>query len=108
MRTLLKSRPPLVKRDFDNAPAESLDRFDLRVGRSSGRDHCARNAKPARAPRHTLGHVTCRRRNDSALELLRWQVKNCIRGAANLERSNRLQVFELEVDLGRSIRHMQA
>ncbi len=84
-RSLLKRSPPLIKRHLNHSPTETLNRIDLRVRRSRGRNHGAGNAELARAPRDALGHVARRRRHYTTLELLRFQVCNRICSAANLE-----------------------
>src|SRR5690242_2899458 len=106
-RPLLKRFPPLVKRNLDHASPESLDRFEFRSGRSRRRDDGAGNAELARTPRDTLGHVPCRSGDYTALELLRLQPRNRIRGPADLERSNRLEILQFQVDLSRRIRKIE-
>src|SRR5688572_19233292 len=107
VRTLLKRCPPLPKRNFDYTPTEPLNGADLRLGRSRGRDYSARNAEPARTPRHTLGHVARRRGHNSALKFSRRQASDCTRCAPNLERADRLKILEFQVDLGGSVRNIQ-
>src|SRR6185503_1777869 len=94
IRTLLKSAPPLIKRNLNNTSTKPLDRTNLRLGRSRGRDHCTGNPEPSRTRGDTLGHVTCGRCHHATLELFLRQVRDCVSSAANLERSNRLEIFQ--------------
>src|ERR1044072_6573376 len=102
--TLLKRTPPVRNLNFEHTPDESFDRLHLRIGCSIRRDHRAPNAKRARTTRNSLGHLSCRRCHDPAFQIARRQMRDRIRRATNFERPDRLQIFQLEINLrGRGV-----
>src|SRR6476620_681248 len=96
---LLKRPPPLGKLNFDDTSTKSFDCFDLRLRRRLGRDNRAGNAKLTRPPGYSLRHVTCRCSQHSARQYLRLDMAHRMRRTADFKRADRLQVFELEVNL---------
>src|SRR2546430_499403 len=61
--------PPAFVRHLDHAPAESLDRRQLRLDRAFGHDDRGRNAELARRPSDALAHVPGARGHDARLQL---------------------------------------
>ena len=92
--------PPALVRHADDPSAEALDRGELRLGRALRDDDRGRDAELARHPGDSLRHVARARRHDSALDGVAGRLPDRVRGAADLERADRLQVLELEPDLG--------
>ena len=88
-------------RDLDRAAAEALDRGQLRLGRVVGHDDRAGNLELPRGPGDALGHVPGARGDDAGLQLLGRDLEDGVQRAAELERADRLEVLELEVDLAR-------
>src|SRR5207247_95169 len=85
------------ERHFDHTAAEALDGRDLRLRRVVGRDHGARDAELPRGPGDALRHVARTRGDEPGGDVLRPARR--VVGAADLERADRLEVLELEVDL---------
>ncbi len=67
----------------------------------------AGNAQFARLPSNSLRHVSRGSCQQTALELVVGQVGNRIRRAPNLERTNRLEILQLQVDVRRGIETVQ-
>jgi hypothetical protein len=91
-------------RHGDDAATEPLDSRDLCRGCALGNDHGAGDAEPSRVPRDALRHVPRARRPHTVSELRARREGHPVAGAADLERSDRLQALELEPDLGRRVR----
>src|ERR1051326_8655916 len=86
----LEGLPPLLERDFDDATAEPLDRFDFRLRRGLRRNDRARHSEFARAPRDALRHVAGGRGEHAFRQRLAREASNRVRRAANLERADGL------------------
>src|SRR5262245_31345337 len=95
---VLEGLPPALERCQDDTRAETFDGRKLGLRCRRRRDHGAGYAEFPRTPRDTLRHVAGRSREHPTLKLGRGHGRHDIRGAANLERANRLQVLELEPD----------
>src|SRR4029078_2515900 len=78
--------------------AEALDRGQLRLRRVVGHDDRARQAQLAGRPRDALAHIPRARRDTPAAQLLGVGLEDRVERAAQLERADRLQVLELQVD----------
>ena len=92
--------PPLVERDLDDLRPEPRDGGDLRL-RSRVRDHDrAAKAEAPGPPGDSLRHVAGACRPDSACELLRGSERQGVARASQLEGADRLQVLELQIELG--------
>ena len=87
--------------------AEPLDRGELRLGRVIRHDHGARQAELARGPGHALAHVPGARGDDAAAQLLGVGLEDRVQRAAQLERADRLQVLELQVDGARLLGQLE-
>src|SRR5689334_18139461 len=96
---LRQDGPPALERNRDRARAQALDRVALRPRRAVRDDDRAGDSEPPRAPRDALRHVARARRPHPGGEPLRGQAEDRVRRAAELERPDRLQALELEVDL---------
>jgi hypothetical protein len=97
------SGPPLLPRDAHDPPAQALDGSELRL-RGVVRDDDRRgDAELAGHPRDALGHVPRAGRDEPDAERLRGRAEDGVRGAAQLERGDRLEVLEFQPDLGRRI-----
>ena len=89
--------------------AEPLDRGELGA-QARGRARPPSHGTPSapRVPRHALRHVAGARRVDAAARARRGgSSAMAFRGAADLERADRLQVLELEPDLRRAIGRLE-
>jgi hypothetical protein len=64
-----------------------------------GHDDRGRDPELSRDPGDALAHVPGSRSDDAVAQLLGRDLKHGVRGAAELERADRLEVLELEVDL---------
>src|SRR5262249_5448386 len=95
--------PPIVEGNPERLDAEPLDRRDVRVRRMPGYDEVARDSEASRVPRHTLRHVARARGVHAARERLSRKQAHRAPRAAQLERSDRLEVLELEPDLRRCV-----
>jgi len=91
--------PPLVVRQRDRFRSQALDRLELGVRRAIGHDDGASNSESPRIPRDTLRHVPGAGCVHARLQRAGIEHRYRIGGAANLERSDRLQVLELEIEL---------
>src|SRR5262249_15767918 len=80
--------------------AETRDGFNLRLRRRVRHDHRARNTECSCAPRDALRHVARARRVHAVAQRLPRQHRDGVRCPAELERTDRLQRLEFEVDLG--------
>src|SRR6266540_346663 len=100
--------PPALVRNLHDRASEALDRLELRLRRVLGDDHRARDARLPRGPSDPLGHVAGARGDDARLDLLARSLPDRVRRPPDLERADRLQVLELEVDLGLALRGLQA
>ena len=74
------------------------------AGAVSGATIVAANPHPPRAERHSLRHVAGRRGQHSALQPLPRSSRHHVRRSPDLERPNRLQVLQLQIDLRRRVR----
>src|SRR6478672_159095 len=95
--------PPLGVRHLGYAPAEPLDRLDLRARRGIGHHYLTGHAEGARAPRDALGHVARARRVDTGAQVVSAQFRDRVPRAAQLEGADRLKVLEFEIDHGGSV-----
>ena len=91
--------PPCFGAHGHDTRAERLHRGDLRGGCGRGYDDRARHAEPFRKPGRALSHVAGGRGHDAGRHLVRGRTREDGGGAAQLERTDRLQVLKLEVDL---------
>ena len=98
--------PPALVGHLHDPAAEPLDRVELRLRRLLGGDDRCRDAELAGGPRDSLRHVAGADRDDALRRLGRGRAADRIRGAADLEGADRLQVLELEPDLCRRV-HLQ-
>src|SRR2546423_1490184 len=101
--SIAEGLPPAVERHLDYAATEALDRLQLGVGRVIGRDHRTGDAQPARVPGGALCHVAGAGNEDALGQLRLRHPAHRIGGTANLERSDGLEVLQLEINLGGSI-----
>ena len=72
-------------------------------GACSGNDHGAGNAALPGAPGESLSHVARADRPDPVRQVLRGKLGHRVVRAPDLERADGLEVFELEIDLGRQV-----
>jgi hypothetical protein len=105
---LLERLPPAVERHLHVGAAEALDGRELRLGRMIGDDHGEGDAQLARRPADALRHVAGARRQDAGGEAVARRLRHRVVGAPDLEGADRLEVLELEVDLGRRVVHREA
>ena len=96
---LLDRLPPALVRNLDDAPAEPLDRVELRLRRVVGDDDRRRDARLPRRPGDALGHVAGAGRDHAGGDRVRRGGPDRVRRAADLERADRLQVLELQPDV---------
>src|SRR5713226_9419652 len=94
--------PPFVVRQRDRLRPESLDGFQLHARGAVRDDRGAPDAKPPGVPRETLGHVAGAGCVDAGRQRRRIEHSERIRAAPNLERADRLQVLQLQVELARA------
>src|SRR5438132_1272740 len=80
---------PLVVRHRDDAPAEPLDRGDLRGGCALWHDDGARDPEPLRVPGHALSHVARAGGPHALRQLVLRGERHAIARAADLERADR-------------------
>ena len=92
--------PALVVAGAHDRRAEPFDRANLGVGRRVHHHHRARRADRARGEGHALCGVAGADGPDAVFQLFGGELAHDVVGAANLERADRLQQLELEVDLG--------
>ena len=92
--------PPHVERHFHRLAAESFDCGELCRGRMIWNDDSAGHTDAPRAPRYSLRHVACTCGVDAFRKLLRGRDRHRVACASQLERADRLQVLELEINLG--------
>ena len=95
--------PPLLPRHADDPAAEALDRGELRLRGVVGDDDRGRHAKLAGHPGDALRHVSGARGDEPVRERVGRRVQDGVRGSAELERGDGLEVLELEPDLGGSV-----
>src|SRR5207248_246187 len=95
--------PPTLVRHLDHATSKALDRRQLRLCRALGNDDSALNLELARGPSDALAHVPGARRHHALPQLGRLQLQDRVQRSAKLERADRLQVLELQVDRRRRI-----
>src|SRR5205814_3986404 len=100
--------PPVVVGDLHDPAAEPLDRSELRLSRALRDDHRARNAELSCGPGDALTHVARTRGDDPVAELALRDLFDRVERSAQLERADRLQVLELEVDLCGSLGYLEA
>ncbi len=91
--------PALVVRGADDRRAEPFDGADLRVGRRVHDHHRAARAGFARGQRDPLRGVAGAHGPDAVLQLCGRQLPHDVVRAANLERADRLQRFELQIEI---------
>ena len=99
--------PPLIEGQLDVLGAETLDRLELRLGRVVRHDDATGNAELVRGVCQTLGHVPGACGVHTLGKHLGARQPHGIRRAADLEGSDRLEVLELQVDLGRCVLDVQ-
>src|SRR5687768_4496491 len=97
---LLDRAPALLVGTLDDGGAEPFDGPEFRLRRRVHDHDAARRAGGARRQGHTLRGVARAHRPDTSGQLRRGEVADRVVGAANLERTDRLQRFQLEKDLG--------
>src|SRR5439155_24557154 len=85
------------------ATSRAFDRCQLRLCRASGTDGSALRLEVARGPGDALAHVPGARRHHALPQLGRLQLQDRVQRSAKLERADRLQVLELQVDRRRRI-----
>src|SRR5947208_13375688 len=90
--------PPAFVRHLDDAPAEALNRRQLRLGRPLWNDDGAGDSELARGPCDALAHVARARRDHARLELGGGELRDRVQRPAQLDRADWLQVLELPVD----------
>ena len=95
--------PPAVERNLDDAATEPLDRLDLGVGRVVRRDDGAGDPQAAGVPGGALRHVAGAGDEDALGQLGLRHRTHRIGGTADLEGADRLEILELEVDVGRRV-----
>ena len=105
---LLKSLPPALEGNLDHPSVQASDGIELGLRCGFRRDDRTGNSQLACPPGHPLCHVPCGRRQHTALELLGRKVSDRIRGAADLERANRLEILQLQIDIRRQIKAVQS
>ena len=98
-----KGLPPAVEGHLDHTAAEPFDRLHLGVRSVVGRDHCAGNAEPARVPGRALRHVAGAGDEDAFAQFRLRHRAHRVGSTPDLEGSDRLQVLQFEIDLGRRI-----
>jgi hypothetical protein len=100
--------PPVVVGELHDLAAKPLDRSQLCLGRvvGNGDDRVQRELAPD--PGHALSHVAGAGGEQAAGAPLLRRAHDRVRGATNLERVDRLERLQLEVDLGRGLLHVQA
>jgi hypothetical protein len=112
VETLEGARPehlvPLVEGDLDHLPAEPADRLDLGLRGRVRKDDRATDAELAGPPGDALRHVAGARGPDALLELLGRGEQERVPRSAQLEGADRLEVLELEVDLGRPVGELES
>ena len=91
--------PALVVRRLHDAGAEPFDGAELGLGCGVHHHHAARRTDLARGERDALRGVTGAHGPDALRQLLRAKLSHRVIRAADLERSDRLQRFELEIDV---------
>ena len=95
--------PPAFVGHLDDRAAEALDRVHLRLRRTLRGDDGRRHAELARRPGDALGHVAGARGDHAAGRLDVRRLPDRIDGASDLEGTDRLEVLELQPDLGRPV-----
>ena len=95
----LERLPPAVVGHLVDPRAEPLHRRELGLGRVVGHDHRAGHAELARDPGDALAHVAGGRGDHAGPQVVRRDLEDGVACAAELERADRLQVLELQVDL---------
>jgi hypothetical protein len=103
-----KDLVPLVERDLDHLAAQAPDRLDLGLRSRVRKDDRAADAELAGPPGDALRHVSRARRPNAALELLWRGEEERVPRAAQLERADRLEALELEVDLSGCVFELEA
>ena len=99
-RVRLDRAPALVVGRLDDRRAEPLDGAQLGLGRGVHHHHAAARAGLARGERDALRGVAGADRPDAVARAARRGSRaHGVVGAADLERADRLQRFELEEDL---------
>ena len=104
---LLDRAPALVEGRLHDGGAEPADGAKLRLRRRVHDEDAAARAQLLRREGDALGGVPRTDRPDALAQLARRQLAHGVVGAADLERADGLQGFELEVDLGLSGRSRQ-
>ena len=101
------ARPIKVEGNPDHPATEPCDGLELDFRRSLRRHHRTGDAQLARSPGNALRHVPGGRREYAAPQLGRRKLSHGISRAANLERADRLEVFQLQVNLCRKVKTVQ-
>jgi hypothetical protein len=99
---------PLIETDALDTGAQGADRGDLRFRCMVRHEHLRGHAKLARHPGDALRHVARTRGVNAAGDLATRCTEYAVGGAAQLERADRLQRFQLEPHLVRRIALWQA
>ena len=100
----LDGAPAFLVRHLDDPGAEPLDGAKLGGRRRVHHEHAGRAAGLSRRQGHALGRIPGAHRPDAAGPLRRREVADGVVGAADLERADRLQRFELEIQVSRGFR----
>ena len=105
-RVCFDRTPGFVICATDDRRAETFDRAHFRLGRGVHHHHRAARARLARRERHALRRVPGADRPDALLQRGGVELPNDVVRAADLERSDRLQHFELEIELRAAVRQL--
>src|SRR6516225_7545281 len=99
----LKRLPPLGEWNLDHPPSHALDRSGLSGGGSIGSNDSGRSSEPLCTECNALCHIPRRGGEQSATQLLLRSVRDDVRRAPNLERPNRLQILQLQIQTRRTV-----
>jgi hypothetical protein len=103
-----KYLPPRVVWHLDDRATQAPDRSQLGLHRTIRHDDGARQPHPARMPGDALCHIAGARRPNSPGQSLLIGQENGIARATQLERTDGLQVFQLEKNLRRRVVDVEA
>ncbi len=92
--------PPVVVGQLDHLAAQALDRGQLGLRSVLGDGDRGREAELAPGPGDALGHVAGTRGDQTAVSVGLGGKPDGVGGAADLERADRLERLELQIDLG--------
>jgi len=91
--------PHFFEWHLDDVRAVPSDACELRLGGRVGHDRGAGYAVPVRVPRESLGHVPAATGVHAFRPLFGRKEFDCVTCSSDLERTCRLQVLELEIDV---------